>query len=156
MSLVTARAEFAGYQPVGPREYLDRLLAEYRLTAADVAGAITCWTPPSTGGNPGPPEYLIRESLLRPHEPFRCAGDSEAREFCLSIAAEIVLIAGIAMEEAIERINQHWAGPARREQDPRIWIVGLDIAYHEDPGYWARVILEQTRKHAHPENGAGS
>jgi len=45
-----------------------RLLAEYRLTAAEVAGAIAVRTPP--GGALGLPEYLIRESLLRPHDPF--------------------------------------------------------------------------------------
>jgi hypothetical protein len=54
MSLVTGTQELAGYQRVGPREYLDRLLAEYRLTAADVAGAIIVRTPPSAGGKPGP------------------------------------------------------------------------------------------------------
>jgi hypothetical protein len=136
--------ELTGYHPVGPREYLDRLLAEYQLSDADVAGAVTVRTPAGTGGKPGPQEYLIHETLLRPHAPFPCAGDSEAREFCLSIASEIALAARITLQEAIERINQHWSKPAPGRPAPRVWIVGLDLAYHEDPEYWARVILEQT------------
>jgi len=141
---VTAAPELTGYCPVGPREYLDRLLAEYQLNATDVAGEIAVRTPPGAGGKPGPPEYLIRESLLRPHDPFPCAGDSQAREFCLSIASEIVLTAGISLQEAIDRINQHWSSPAPGKPAPRIWVVGLDLAYHEDPDYWARIILDQT------------
>jgi hypothetical protein len=136
--------ELTGYHLVGPKEYLDRLLTEYQLSEADVAGAVTFRTPPGIGGKPGPPEYLIHETLLRPHDPFPCAGDSQAREFCLRIASEIVLTDGISLQEAIERINQHWSKPAPGRPAPRIWIAGLDLAYHEDPEYWARVILEQT------------
>jgi hypothetical protein len=141
---VTLTPELSGYHRVGSREYLDRLLTEYQLSEADVAGALILRTPPGAGGKPGPPEYHIRESLLRPHDPFPCAGDSKAREFCLSIASEIVLAAGISLQEAIERINQHWSTPGLGKPTPRIWIVGEALAYHEDPGFWARVILEQT------------
>ena len=141
---VTSTPELTGYQRLGPREYLDRLLAEYQLSDADVAGAVTVRTPPGAGGKPGPPEYLIRETLLRPYDPFPCAGDSEAREFCLSIASEIILAAGISLQEAIEHINQHWSRPAPGKPALRIWIVGEDLVYHEDPDFWARVILEQT------------
>jgi hypothetical protein len=147
---VTGTPDLSGYHPVGPKKYLDRLLAEYQLTAADVAGAIAIQTLPGAGGTPGPPQYLIRESLLRPHDPFGCAGDSEAREFCLSIASEIVLTADISLQEAIERINQHWSRPAPGKPAPRIWIVGLALAYHETPSYWARCILQQTGAHAPP------
>jgi hypothetical protein len=49
-----------------------------------------------------------------------------------------VLIAGISLQEAIERINQHWVRPAPGEPGQRTWIVGLDTVYHEDPEYWAR------------------
>ena len=87
---------------------------------------------------------MARLSLLRPHDPFPCAGDSEAREFCLSIASEIVLAARISLQEARERINQHWSRPAPGKSAPRIWIAGQDLTYHEDAAYWARVILEQT------------
>jgi hypothetical protein len=141
---VTGAPGFTGYHPVGPRKYLDRLLAEYQLSDADVAEAVTVRTPAGAGGKPGSPEYLIRETLLRPHDPFPCAGDAEAREFCLSIASEIVLTARITLQEAIERINQHWSEPAPGRPAPRTWIVGEDIVYHEDPEYWALVILEQT------------
>jgi hypothetical protein len=141
---MTGTPEPSGYHRIGPREYLDRLLAEYHLSEADVAGAVTVRTPPGVGGKPGPPEYLIRESLLRRHDPFPCAGDSEALEFCLSIASEIVLAAGISLQEAVERINQHWSRPSPGKPAPRVWIVGEDLAYHEDPDYWAHVIIEQT------------
>jgi hypothetical protein len=141
---VTGTPELAGYHRVGPRKYLDRLLAEYQLSDGDVAGAVTVRTPPGAGGKPGPPEYLLRETLLRSHDPFPCAGDSEAREFCLSIASEIVLTAQITLQEAIERINQHWSKPAPGQAAPRMWIAGQDLTYHEDAAYWARVILEQT------------
>ena len=144
MKPVTGTPEQTGYHRVGPKQYLDRLLADYQLTADDVAGAVAVRTPPGTGGEPGPPEYLIHEPLLRPHDPFPCAGDPEAREFCFSIASEIVLTAGISLHEAIERINQHWSAPATGKPAPRTWIVGQDLVYHEDPGYWARVIPEQT------------
>lgn len=143
---MTDRPQLAGYHPVGPKEYLDRLLREYELAAADVAGAIAVRTPPAAGGKPGPPEYLIRESLLRSHDPFPCAGDQGAREFCLGIASEIVMISGMSWPEAVARINQHWSAPAPGRPGPRIWIAGLDLVYHETPGYWARVILEQTGK----------
>jgi hypothetical protein len=135
----------AGYHPVGPRDYLDRLLAEYQLSAADVAGAILVRTPPAIGGKPGPPQYLISGTLLRPHDPFPCAGDAEAREFCLNIVSEIVLASGLSRREAVELVNRHWSVPAPGRLSPRIWIVGLDLAYHEDPSYWAQAILEQTR-----------
>lgn len=133
-----------GYQRLGPREYLDRLLAEYKLSDADVARAVIVRTPPGAGGKPGPAEYLIHESLLRPHDPFPCAGDSEAREFCQAIASEIVLTTGISPQEAVALINRHWPPePAPGTPGPRMWIVGLDVAYHEDADFWARVILER-------------
>lgn len=141
---MTGTPEETGYHRVGSRECLDRLLAEYDLTAADVAGDVLVRTPPGVGGKPGPPEYLIRESLLRPHDPFPCAGDYQAREFCLGVASEIVLTAGISLQEAVERINQHWSKPAPGKPVPLIWIAGQDLIYHEDPAYWARLILEQT------------
>jgi hypothetical protein len=58
---VTGTPELAGYHRVGPRKYLDRLLAEYQVSDGDVAEAVTVRTPPGAGGKPGPPEYLIRE-----------------------------------------------------------------------------------------------
>jgi hypothetical protein len=45
-----------------------------------VAGAVTVRTPAGAGGKPGPPQYLIRETPLSQHDPFPCAGDSEARD----------------------------------------------------------------------------
>jgi hypothetical protein len=39
---------------------------------------------------------------------------------------------------------EHWSKPAPGKPAPRIWIAGQDLTYHEDPAFWARVILEQT------------
>jgi hypothetical protein len=55
---MTGTPEPAGYHRIGSREYLDRLLAEYHLSDADVAGAVTVRIPPGVGGNPGPPERI--------------------------------------------------------------------------------------------------
>lgn len=49
----------ADYQRLGPREYLDRLLAEYKLSDADVIRAVIVRPPPGAGGKPGPVEYLF-------------------------------------------------------------------------------------------------
>ncbi|MEU5881087.1 ankyrin repeat domain-containing protein [Spirillospora sp. NPDC047279] len=111
--------ENEGYAPVGPRSHLDRLLDEYGLTEADVRDRILV----RENG-----EHLIDETLLRPRGAFACAGDQEALTFCQEIAAAMVAAHGIDLAEAVGRINRHWSGT---------WIVGLDIAYHELPEYWA-------------------
>jgi hypothetical protein len=46
-------------------------------------------------------------------------------------------------------IGYHRLGP--REYAPRVWIAGLDLTYHEDPDFWARVILDRLAKRSSPE-----
>ncbi|GAA4233448.1 hypothetical protein GCM10023075_49810 [Streptosporangium album] len=41
-------------------------------------------------------------------------------------------------DEAVACVNDHWS--ASDGDGPRVWIVGLDLAYHEDPEYWAHTI----------------
>ena len=142
--LVTKTPDLTGYHSVGPKEYLDRLLEEYGLIADELGESIVVRRPPGIGGAPGPPEYLVHESLLRSHDPFRCAGDTEALDFCLEIAHRMTDTFGISRHEAIARINQHWSAPGPDGRTPRVWIIGLDIAYHETPKYWAQRIIDQT------------
>ena len=134
----TGDPEFAGYESVGPKEYLDRLLDEYQLTEDDVRGKIQVRTPPPwTSGRAAEREYLVHDSLLRSHGGFPCAGDAEALSFCGQIAEEMVRSHGIPYREAVARINRQWSDPGPSGRTPRIWIVGLDLAYHETPQYWA-------------------
>lgn len=121
---------------VGSRGDLIRLLAEYGLEASDVEGLTSTRTPVGVGGAPGPAEYLVHESVLRSHGEFPCAGDAEALTFCRQIADEMVTRFGIPEAEAIARINQHWSMNLTSD-GPRVWIVGLDIAYHETAEFWA-------------------
>ncbi|SDM58405.1 hypothetical protein [Allokutzneria albata] len=122
----------SGYVPVGPRDYLDRFLHEFGLTADDVRDRITLR--PTTGED----EWLVHESLLRSHGEFPCAGDAEALEFCREIVNEMVTELGFTRAEAVARVNRQWSDPGPDGRTPRVWIVGLDIAYHEDAAYWAR------------------
>ncbi|EEP70429.1 hypothetical protein MCAG_00756 [Micromonospora sp. ATCC 39149] len=71
------------YEAVGPRWYLDRLLAEYHLREEQLGDRIRVrrharWT----SGEVRPQEYLVHEPVLRPHGQFPCAGDNEALAFC--------------------------------------------------------------------------
>lgn len=132
----------SNFVPVGPGEYLSRFLAEYGLDAATVDGLIrTREVPVGSVLVPGPGrvevEYLVHASLLRSHGEFRCAGDTEALAFCREIAQEMVRAYGIPLSEAVARINRQWSEPDDRGRAPSVWIVGLNIAYHETPEYWA-------------------
>ncbi len=49
----------------------------------------------------------------------------------------MVVLFGIAQEEAVAGINRHWPHPAGHGPQPLVWIVGRDVAYHETPGYRA-------------------
>ncbi|WP_067812703.1 hypothetical protein [Actinomadura kijaniata] len=126
-----------GYVSIGPREYLDRLLAEYGLAENEVRDAIRVRPAPY-----GKREYLVHESMLRSQGEYPCAGDAEALEFCREVAEALATDLGITHEEAVAQVNRHWSdnGP---DAKPRVWIVGLDIAYHELPEYWAERIREQ-------------
>ncbi|GFJ95636.1 hypothetical protein [Phytohabitans rumicis] len=85
-------------------------------------------------------EYLVHESVLRSHGPFPCAGDNEALAFCEQIVDTMVRGYGISRSEAVARVNRQWSQAAPPGRVPRIWIVGLDIAYHEAADYWAGAI----------------
>jgi hypothetical protein len=131
--VAAAVALFAEYAPVGPKYYLERLANEYGWSSADLDGNTIAkppaWTRPDRTVDP--PTCYVRRSLLRPHPPFTGAGDADAATFCNEIADLMVTKFGISRNEAVERINQRWSG------DGGVWIVGLDIAYHEDSDHWA-------------------
>ncbi|GAA4023062.1 hypothetical protein GCM10022247_54180 [Allokutzneria multivorans] len=120
----------ADFAPVGPKDYLDRFLAEFDLDPADVGDQIRA---------DGADEWLVHESLLRSHGEFPCAGDAEALAFCREIVRELASL-GVPEPEAVALVNQQWSDPAPGGGTPRVWIVGLDIAYHETPAHWARQI----------------
>jgi hypothetical protein len=126
------------YESVGPRRYLDRLLAEYRLWEDDVRDRIKVRASgPWVSGGTSEEEYLVHESLLRSHGEFPCAGDNEALAFCRKIAEEMVRAYGIHRADAVARINQHWSEPGPSGRAPRIWIIGLDLVYHQTAADWA-------------------
>ena len=125
---------------VGRAEDLARFLAEYGLEPDDVEGLIAERMPPGIGGKPGPSAYMVHRSLLQPHGEFPCAGDAEALAFCWQVAAEMVDLFGISLQEAVARVNRHWSQAGPDERVPSVWIVGLDLVYHEEPDYWARCI----------------
>ena len=49
----------------------------------------------------------------------------------------MVAVFGIALEEAVARVNRHWSRPVDNGREPRVWIVGTDIVYHEAADFWA-------------------
>ncbi|MEV4138407.1 hypothetical protein AB0J72_40335 [Dactylosporangium sp. NPDC049742] len=140
-----AVADSASFVAVGPAGYLERLLAEYGLGAAAVDGLVrTREVPVGSVLLPGRGrveiEYLVHVSLLRSHGEFPCAGDAEALAFCREVAQEMVRVYGIPETEAVARVNRQWSGIDDGGRTPRVWIVGLDLAYHETPEYWAGFI----------------
>lgn len=62
---------------------------------------------------------------------FKFPTDAESQNFCECIAREMASLFCISEDEAIGRMNKHWAGQS---------IVGQDIVYHEDKTYWAKRI----------------
>lgn len=52
----------------------------------------------------------------------------------------MVAVFGIALEEAVARVNRHWSRPVDNGREPRVWIVGTDIVYHEAADFWAQCI----------------
>jgi hypothetical protein len=44
---------------------------------------------------------------------------------------------GISHVEAVARVNRQWSQPDLSGRVPRIWIVGLDLVYHQTPEEWA-------------------
>jgi hypothetical protein len=136
--MAAASAPDATYESVGPRQYLDRFLAEYGLSEEDVRDRINVRTDgPWVPSGAAEETYLVHESLLRSHGEFPCAGDHDALAFCRGIADEMVRAYGIPRVEAVARINRQWSEPDTSGRVPRIWIVGLDLVYHETKGYWA-------------------
>ncbi|MBM0239610.1 hypothetical protein JNW88_25190 [Micromonospora sp. ATA32] len=140
--------EFVGYVPLGPKPYLDRFVIEYRLTGAQLQHKIrrrraSFWI----GDEAFDVEYLVHESLLRSHGEFRCAGDAQALQFCRDTADKMVSGFGMTRDEAVAAINRQWSDAEPAGPRPRVWIVGLDIIYHETPEYWAERI---SRSNASP------
>jgi hypothetical protein len=136
--MAVADAQDDTYVSVGPRRYLDRFLAEYHLSEERVQDRIRVeGPPPDASGWESHCQYLVHESLLRSHGEFPCAGDDEALAFCREIVDEMVRAYGLSRAEAVERINQHWSEPGPSGRVPRIWIVGLDLAYHQLAADWA-------------------
>jgi len=125
---------------VGRAEDLDRFLVEYGLERDDVQGLVDERTTPGIGGQPGPPAYWVHRSLLRSHGEFPCAGDAEAMAFCWQVADEMAVLFGISLQEAVARVNRHWSQAGADGRVPRVWVVGLDLVYHEEADYWAHRI----------------
>jgi hypothetical protein len=75
--------------------------------------------------------------LVSSHGEFPCAGDRKALAFCRGIAEEMVRAFGIPRAEAVARINRQWSEPDAPGRVPRVWIVGLDLVYHETEAFWA-------------------
>jgi hypothetical protein len=137
-SMAATSALDASYEAVGPRQYLDRFLAEYGLSEEHVRDRIKVrvdgpWVP---GGEAGE-TYLVHTSLLSSHGEFPCAGDRKALAFCRGIAEEMARAFGIPRAEAVARINRQWPEPDAPGRVPRVWIVGLDLVYHETEAFWA-------------------
>ncbi|WP_410812224.1 hypothetical protein [Micromonospora sp. 067-2] len=129
------------FETVGPREYLDRLLTEYQLDEQELGDQIRVRTPPRWLPNEIPTqEYLVDASLLRSHGDFACAGDTEALAFCENIINAMTTGYGISRNEAVARLNKHWSHADPPGRVPRVWIVGLDIVYHEEAESWAALI----------------
>jgi hypothetical protein len=126
----------ANFVPIGPKPYFDRLADEYGWSPADLEGNVVDEPPGGGRIDASAPRsnYYLRPSLLRAHPPFDGAGDAEAARFCQEIADHMIETFGISGDEDVARINRHWPG-ARGV--PRVWIVGMDIAYHKEPASWA-------------------
>jgi len=60
-----------------------------------------------------------------------------AAQVANAIAEEMVRSYGIPYREAVARINRQWSDPGPKGRTPRIWMVGLDLAYHETAQFWA-------------------
>jgi hypothetical protein len=59
--------------------------------------------------------------------------DSDAYDFCMTIANTMAQKYGISLEEAIKRINRLWVGDE---------IVGDDLIYHRLESWWADHIYD--------------
>ncbi|HKE65048.1 MAG TPA: hypothetical protein VKB59_10425 [Micromonosporaceae bacterium] len=127
----------ASFVPVGPADDLRRFLAEYDLDDAAVRGLVRQRR--VAVGPAGRVEivYDVHASLLRSHGEFPCAGDATALKFCRRVVNEMVRRYGIAKSEAVARVNRAWSDPDDSGTVPRIWIVGLDIVYHDTAEDWA-------------------
>ena len=123
--------------PVGPEEFLWKFLDEYGLRRDALGELVTSREVPGPPGGDVQIEWLVHRSLLRSHGEFPCAGDTDALEFCREIASLMQNMFGISDVEAVARINRQWSDPLPDGKSPRIWIVGLDLVYHEEAEHWA-------------------
>jgi hypothetical protein len=137
-SVAAASALDANYESIGPREYFDRFLAEYGLSEEQVRERIKVRAESSLiPGGAAKEIFLVHRSLLRSHGEFPCAGDHEALAFCRRVAEEMARAYRIPRAEAVARINRQWSHPDGAGRVPRVWIVGLDLVYHETADHWA-------------------
>ncbi|HEU0238005.1 MAG TPA: hypothetical protein VFR11_01830 [Micromonosporaceae bacterium] len=127
----------ASFVSVGPADYLRRFLAEYDLDEAAACVLIRRREVPIGPAGGVEIVYDVDASLLRSHGEFPCAGDAKALTFCRSVVNEMVRRFGIANAEAVARVNRAWSDPDDTGRVPRIWIVGLDILYHDTAEDWA-------------------
>ncbi len=75
-------------------------------------------------------------------------------QFCGEIAAHMMRRFGISRHEAVGRVNRLWSQPDTRGVVPRVWIVGLDIAYHDTEAQWAsRIYFGNQPRWWDPEAG---
>jgi len=123
---------------------LDRFLGEYGLTVSALQDKIATRVPVGGGGRPGPVEDLVHDSFLRSHGWLPFAGRTRALQFCRAVAHQMSTDFGITPGEAVARIVRHWCEPGDDRRTPRTWIVGSDIAYHEEPDFWAKHIYYGT------------
>lgn len=63
-----------------------------------------------------------------------------ARAYIGRIAGEMVSAYNISRSKAVARINQFWHGVSFLTEPQ------LTSLFHEDPGYWARVIFYQGKR----------
>ena len=127
------------YVHVGLKRDLDRLLDEYGLSPADVADLVRSKVH-RFGPNWTEEQWSVHQSILRSHGEFPCAGDQEALEFCREIVQTMTRRFGISADEAVALVNAQWSVPhAPGGPVPRVWLVGLDIAYHWEVDTWAEV-----------------
>ena len=124
--------------PVGPEDFLWKFLDEFGLSRDELGELVTSREIRGPPGAQVQVEWLVHRSLLRSQGEFPCAADTDALEFCREIASLMQKQFGISKEEAVARINRQWSEPLHDGGvNPRTWIIGLDVVYHEEAEHWA-------------------
>jgi hypothetical protein len=56
----------------------------------------------------------------------------------------------------VARVNRQWSEPGPSGRVPRVWIVALDLAYHQEPDDWAGdIYYGKDSRWWHPEAHPG-